>query len=82
MGWKTVEVRRKDVPDQKACIAVPERSLAIIYRLVLVWGLVGEEGVGWMFTGRATDMEVASRAAIRVRMQRDTKARMNRHPTL
>lgn len=26
LGWKTVEVRRKEVPDQKASMAVPPRS--------------------------------------------------------
>jgi hypothetical protein len=29
-GWKTVLVRRKDVPDQNASIAVPPSSLAMI----------------------------------------------------
>jgi hypothetical protein len=29
-GWKIVEVRRKEVPDQKASIAVPLSTLAMI----------------------------------------------------
>lgn len=35
-----------------------------------------------MLTGRATDMDVASRAAIKVMMQRLRKAAMKRHPGL
>ena len=30
-GWKMVEVRRKDVPAQKASMAVPLRRLAMIW---------------------------------------------------
>lgn len=30
VGWNTVEVRRKEVPAQKACIAVPLSSFAIV----------------------------------------------------
>ena len=30
-GWKTVEVIRKEVPDQKASIVVPWSSLEIVY---------------------------------------------------
>lgn len=45
-GWKTVLERRKDVPAQKASMAVP-------------WSLDA-------MMGRATEMEVASRATTRV----------------
>lgn len=31
VGWMTVDVRRKDVPVQKASMAVPWRSWAIIF---------------------------------------------------
>lgn len=31
MGWKTVEVRRKEVPAQKASIAVPPSFWAMIW---------------------------------------------------
>jgi len=43
---------------------------------VLYIGLMGR------FTGRATDSDVASRAAIRVMKQRLANAAMNRHPGL
>lgn len=29
-GWKTVDVKRNDVPDQKASMAEPPRALAMI----------------------------------------------------
>lgn len=35
MGWKTVEVSRKEVPDQKASIAVPPRSCETMGRATL-----------------------------------------------
>lgn len=35
MGWKTVEVRRKEVPDQKASMAVPPRSCETMGRATL-----------------------------------------------
>lgn len=53
-GWKTVDVTRKDVPAQKASIAVPFKSFAMI--------------------GRATEIEVASRAAMSVMTQREMNA--------
>lgn len=35
MAWKTVEVRRKEVPDQKASMAVPPRSCETMGRATL-----------------------------------------------
>lgn len=35
MGWKTQEVRRNEVPDQKASMAVPSRSCEMMGRATL-----------------------------------------------
>lgn len=72
VGWKTVEVRRKEVPDQKASMAVPPS----LEDIICGWFVSGG-GAGGLFyfyfylgggrrTGRATEREVASRAAVRV----------------
>ena len=66
-GWKIVEQRRKDVPDQKASIAVPLSLSAIIWPgqiLDIVYG--SSVPVFQILTGRATDSDVPSRATIKV----------------
>ena len=76
-GWKTVEVRRKDVPDQKASIAVPFSSFAMIYVVSATSSKVqpGNMKVVKGLTGRATASEVASRAAMRVMTDNEANAR-------
>jgi len=58
LGWKTVEASRKDVPAQKASMAVPCSFFAI--------------------TGRATLIDVPSRATMRVRTAKAAKASRKR----
>lgn len=35
-GWKTVEVKRNDVPDQNASMADPWRALAMIFPVLAI----------------------------------------------
>jgi hypothetical protein len=39
IGWKTHDATRKDVPVQKASVAVPPRSLEMVYRTYQGLGL-------------------------------------------
>ena len=64
LGWNMVEVRRKDVPDQKASIAVPLSFCAMIYISVNV--MIAQAVRTRELTGRATERLVPSRATIKV----------------
>ena len=47
-GWKTVEERRKDVPAQKASMALPWR----VWEIICIWGgcvSLGERGFDGVF---------------------------------
>lgn len=65
VGWKTVEHSKKDVPLQKACIAVPWREDAISYSFLNKQRL--QEYLERGNTGNATEILVPSRATMRVR---------------
>lgn len=41
LGWKTVEVRRKEVPDQKASIALPRSFSEMICGLLVMYWVRG-----------------------------------------
>lgn len=76
-AWKMAELSRKLVPVQKASVAVPCRSAAMIYRPRVsnkCWGGgTGKESSGR--TGNATDTDVPSNETIRARTASDEKAR-------
>lgn len=62
-GWNTVHVRRNDVPDQNASMADPLSFFAITYAGQSVTCLVYVDVE--QHTGSATEMLVASKAAIK-----------------
>lgn len=74
-GWKTVEVSKKDVPAQKASMAVPFSAWAMIcrYQRCVLGGLSPADGIREL-TGIATLRDVASRAATKVMRDRVRKA--------
>ena len=66
------------MPDQKASMAVPWRSVAIIYKAELedVWEQCRQrKRIEGRQTGRATDMAVLSNATMSARTVSDEKAR-------
>ena len=73
LGWKMVEQSRKDVPDQKASMAVP-----LSFRATICMELdqsMNSPTHGFQEpTGNATDNDVPSRATIKVMTARVRKA--------
>ncbi len=74
LGWKIVEVSRKEVPAQKASIAVPLSCFAIIWSSNQDAEMVTQGKLNLGLTASATERLVPSRATIRVITQSVRKA--------
>ena len=64
-GWTTAEVRRKEVPAQKASLAEPSREMAKVWHCQYGW-----QNVLSLLTGRTGTRMVASRATVREEIAR------------
>jgi hypothetical protein len=79
LGWKTVDVRRKEVPAQKASMAVPEMEVVMVCgdrsdgQLLYCRDADCGRGIEEGLTGRATERMDASIAQTRLMTQRQTK---------